>query len=513
MMKTIVIGSGVAGLTVALTLLRAGQEVEIFEQAAQPGGVTQGLEQDGFQWDYGQLNFEGLSKADPLGRVLNDLGVLDHLTVFPDHRDYIFPDFDLRAPAEYAGPKWRIDKLKTLFPEETKGLDRYWKDYIRFTRLVTLGGRLEKGGFWAKIPFFAALLPPLSKLKWSAEKLLDHYFKSDKLKAVFVSILADFFTPPSQFQGLGVFALNSEKAYDERIPAHLARNADCIGLYTIAGGTKALTDAFVEEITNHGGSIHLNRTVKQINVANNHVTGVTDQTGKIYPCDCILASGGARETLIDLLEPGTLPEDFTQKVKAIPLMDSVFMLHLGVDHAWPEVLRTSSTYFYGSYDIEGQVKLARDGIYHEGAAGFVVHVPKMRLTGADPKGRYAMTIYTICPERLNGGNWQQEKERFADKLLEYAEERLAGLRKHIKTAIIVTPDEFRQITYLQHHAFGGIAPILGAWKVPHQTPVKGLWFIGAQSESGGGINAVVPAAHRIAMKAMQTQKETRTAGD
>ena len=156
----------------------------------------------------------------------------------PDHRDYIFPDFELRAPAEYAGPKWRIEELKRLFPDEAKGLERYWTDYIRFTRLVTLARRLETGGLRAKLQFYAALLPLLPKAKWTAERLLAHYFKSDRLKAVFVSILADFFTPPSQFQGLGVFALNSREGYDERMPSKLAKNAEMIGLYSVIGGDK-----------------------------------------------------------------------------------------------------------------------------------------------------------------------------------------------------------------------------------------------------------------------------------
>ena len=168
-----------------------------------------------------------------------------------------------------------------------------------------------------------------------------------------------------------------------------------------------------------------------------------DQNGVTHACERVIASGGAKETLMDLLEPGVLPAEFTEKVKEIPLMDSVFMLHLGVDTAWPEVLRTSSTYFYGSYDIEGQVKLAREGVYHEGAAGFVVHLPSLRSAGMAPKGKNAMTIYTICPERLNGGGWEQEKEKYADKLLEHAEKRLPGLRKHIVSAVVVTPDELQ----------------------------------------------------------------------
>jgi phytoene dehydrogenase-like protein len=472
--------------------------VTLFEQGARAGGVTQGLAQDGFQWDYGQLNFEGLGKDDALGEVLVKLGILDMVKVLPAHRDYLFPDFELRPPETYAGPKWRIEELKRLFPDEERGLERYWKDYIRFTRLVTLGRRLETGGIAGKAAFYAALLPLLPKVKWTAERLLGHYFRSEKLKAVFVSILADFFTPPSQFQGLGVFALNSEKAYDERVPAHLAKNAECVGLYSIAGGTQALVEAYLERLRLANVRVRVNCAVKRIVVEDNHVTGVEDQNGVIHACERVVASGAAKEGLLELLEPGILAEDYVEKVKGIPLMDSVFMLHLGVDKSWPEVLRCSSTYFYGSYDIEGQVKQARAGVYHEGAAGFVVHLPTPKTPYDLPEGKQAMTIYTICPDRLAEGDWERDKLRYADKLLEYAEVYLPGLREHVVTRVVVTPIDFRRMTGVGHHAFGGIAPLMGAWKVGHKTPVEGLWFIGAQSESGGGMNAVIPAADKIA---------------
>lgn len=497
-MRCIVIGSGVAGLTAVLRLADAGAEVTLFEQGARLGGVTQGFEQDGFQWDYGQLNFEGLEKADPLGEVLDTLGILDMVKVLPAHRDYLFPDFELLPPETYAGAKWRIGELKRLFPDEVRGLERYWRDYVRFTRLVTLGRRLETGGIAGKIAFYAALLPLLSKAKWTAERLLEDYFKSDRLKAVFVSILADFFTPPSQFQGLGVFALNSEKAYDERVPANLAKNAECLGLYNIAGGTQALVEAYLERLKLAKVRVQVNCAVERILVEGNRVTGVVDENGVTHPCDIVIASGAAKETLLDLLVSGILPAEFEEKVKEIPLMDSVFMLHLGVDKTWPEVLRCASTYFYGTYDIEGQVKQARAGIYHEGGAGFVVHLPTPRMPYAMPEGKYAMTIYTICPDKLAGGDWERDKTRYADKLLEYAEVHLPGLREHVVTQVVVTPADFRRMTGVGHHAFGGIAPLMGAWKVPHQTPVEGLWFVGAQSESGGGMNAVIPAAWKVA---------------
>jgi phytoene dehydrogenase-like protein len=35
---------------------------------------------------------------------------------------------------------------------------------------------------------------------------------------------------------------------------------------------------------------------------------------------------------------------------------------------------------------------------------------------------------------------------------------------------------------------------------PHKTPIDGLWFVGAQSESGGGLPNVIPGAYRTAKR-------------
>ena len=90
------------------------------------------------------------------------------------------------------------------------------------------------------------------------------------------------------------------------------------------------------------------------------------------------------------------------------------------------------------------------------------------------------------------------KHAFADTLIDYAETHIPGLREHIQVRRIMTPQDFRARTHLEHHAFGGIAPVMGAWQVPHETPVEGLWFVGAQSETGGGVNSVMPGAYRTA---------------
>jgi len=502
MMQAVVIGSGLSGLTAGAKLAQEGVKVTVFEQFERTGGVTAPLEVDGFKWDLGQLLLEGFGPGEPTGEVLADLGLTAEVPVEKDDRGYIFPDFAITKPEVYGGLKWRIELLKEIFPGDAIGLEKYWRGYLRFTRLMTIGRALGKASGIRKLELnlklYWTLLPFLPKMKWSSQRLMDHYFESDELKCVFISILVDFFTRPSQFLGLGVFALNYETFYEKRIPKSLAKGADQLYLYNVLGGISTLVDALVAKIEHHGGVVYINRSVTKINLDGNQVTGVVDHEGQIIPADVVVASGGAKETFTKLVGAANLPKAFAQEVNDIALMDSVFMVHLGVDFDPSPHVHGVCTYYYGTYDIEGGVDEAQAGIYHEGEKGLVVHIPTLHTPEMAPDGFHALTIYTICPDTLADGTWQEKKEAYADKLIAYAEEHIPGLAEHTRLRVILTPEDFRKRTHLDHHAFGGIAPLIGKSGISHKTPVEGLWFVGQQSQSGGGVNAVIPAAFRTA---------------
>ncbi|HSM26226.1 MAG TPA: NAD(P)/FAD-dependent oxidoreductase [Anaerolineaceae bacterium] len=506
-MQNIIIGAGAAGLTCAAALAKAGHSVKVFDPNPKPGGVLQGLQKDGYTWDLGQLLVEGFGQGEPTGNVLEALGCSDDISLIKDDRRYVFPDFSIDKPKQYIGPKWRIDFLKNKFSEDASGLERYWKDYLRFTRLMTSARSMgETSGLpllIKRMQLLATMLPFASRKDWNAEQVMSDYFKSPELQAIFISILADFFTPPSQFQGLGVFALNPEPSFDARIPKQIARGADQLYYYSIIGGTTTVVNALVRVIKENGGELHLNESVTGIDVVDNKVIAVRTSTGTTYPADVIVASGGAKEIFFDLVGEQNLSTEFSQQVQDLPLMDSIFMVHLGLDYDPSPTTGGVCTYYYRTYDIEGSIKESKTGVYHQGNYGFVIHQPSLRTPGMAPEGHHVMTIYTICPDQLSEGDWDSQKEAFTEQLLAYAEESIPDLHKHITTTVSLTPKDFQKITHTRHHAFGGLAPIMGKSGIPHQTPIEGLWFVGHQSEGGGGLAAVIPQAYQTAKRIVE----------
>ena len=503
-MKIVVIGSGMSGLTAAAVCAQAGHQVEIFEQNAHPGGMTQTLTEDGYRWDLGQLLLEGLAPHEPVGRILSELGVSSLISIEKDDRGYVFPDFELRKPPQPAGMRWRMDRLREIFPQEAAGLERYWQEYIRFTRMMTAGRKMDTTTGLDRLLWQARLywqlLPLLYKKDWSAQRLMESFFKPIELQCVFISILADFFTSPREFMGLGVYALNPEPVYDCRLPSELAPGAEQLYHYSIHGGIGKLVEAFVQCIQECGGQLFTRRAVTKILIENNRVSGVIDDQGNTTKADVVIASGGVRETFLELVGADHLPAQTAADMQRLSLMDSIFMIHLGIDYDPRPQCHGTCTYFYGTYDLDAAIEKNRKGYFHEGRDGYVIHLPSAHTPSMAPEGHHAMTIYTIAPDRLKEGSWQENKEAIADTFLKCVEERLPGLRQHIRKQVILTPDDFRQIAHTGHHAFGGLAPVQGSWRPPHLTPVNGLWFVGAQSESGGGVNNVIIGSYKTARR-------------
>lgn len=489
-----------AGLTAAAYLAREGCEVDVFEQDDHIGGVTATLRKEGFAWDLGPLMVEGFAPGEPVGKVLAELGCADRLELVRADRGIAFPDYRVFRPPEYLGPYWRREKLKEIFPQEADGLDRYYRFYDTMLDLMTLARRAEEAGPLLALPLRVRMALQYRNVKqyeaWNAQRIMDHFFRDDRLKAFFLGILADMVVLPSEFTGLGVPFVNQEPAFDNRMPAKVSPAGRRTTFQYIVGGCENLVEAVAGVIREKGGRLHTSRPVGRILVEGDRVRGVELAGGERKEADLVLVSGAAREAFFKLLGREALPAEFAAKVDDVPLMESVFMVHLGVDMDPSPHQDVALNYYYNTYDLEGGVSRPRHGDYHEGKDGFLIYIPSFHSPSMAPPGQHAITVYTIAPNKLEGG-WEARRQEMTDKLLHEAEKIIPGLREHARVIVSMTPEDFGKRTHmLEHHSFGGLCPVMGKSGAPHRTPFKGLWFIGAQSESSGGVQNVILGAKK-----------------
>ncbi len=501
-MKAIIIGSGVAGLTAGALLSKAGIDVTVFEQFPMIGGVTATVTQDGYRWDLGPLLLEGFAPGDRGRNLLIELGISDQVRSVREDRMMWQDEIALQKPQIYAGPYWRRERLKEIFPKEIESLDNYYRYYDQVIKLMGMLRQSENAsGLQAMILKLRMMLAFQSVKKyvyWNGGQLMDHFFASPALKTFFLGIVADFVTAPSEFPALGVPTIHLETAFDKRIPVEPDIRSTHVAYSYLIGGCQTLVDALASVIRKHGGSIHTQSTIKKIMVEQNRAVGVQLSTGEIHHADLVLASGGMHEVFFDLVGEEHLPAQLVADIRSNRLMESVLMVHLGIDFDPRQYQPAALCYYYGTDDLESAVHRLRNGDYHEGQDGFLVYVPSLHSPSLAPEGCNAVTIYTVAPDTLAQGSWEEHGEELADRLVACAEAHIPDLRQHTRTRLVLTPEDFRTRTHLKHHSFGGSPPVIGNKPPAHKTPIDGLWFIGAQSESGGGVIRVMSGAEKVA---------------
>ena len=251
-------------------------------------------------------------------------------------------------------------------------------------------------------------------------------------------------------------------------------------------------------IESNQGTIHIQSKVQKILIENNQTIGIELENGEQILSDIVLATGDIHNTFYTLVGKEQISSETQQYINSLKYMESVFMVHIGIDFDPSPYQPAALCYYYGTYDIEDAVNKIKNGIYHEGEDGFLIYIPSMHSPEMAPTQHYAVTVYTVAPNHIKERDWQKQKEELADKLLEYAETKIPGLREHTKTRLIMTPEDFRQRVNVKHHSFGGIPPIIGQKGFNHQTSIKGMFYAGCQSESTGGVANTMNGGRKVA---------------
>lgn len=495
MKKAAIIGAGLGGLTFGAYLARDGYEVTVFDKNSKVGGVCALAEKNGYKWEQGPLILGDMLPGDSVFEILKGFDIT--LPTTRADRGIEMPDYTMWYPDEYTGPYWRRDRLKELFPEDAKGIDEYYKFYDDMLKIRYLAGKLEKNpGLIGKLRLALTFLKINKYSNMTAQELVEHFFTNEKIHGLFTGILCDFCASPTECQGLVVPFTNFECAFDKRVP--LLKNGENYnpGFTYIVGGVQKLPEALADYIVSHGGKIRLNTVVDKVLIENGKTIGVRLEDGSEIKADVVVGSGGGRDFFYKTVGKEHLNDEYLKVLETFRPMEAVFMVHLGVDYDPMQFMKSELCYYYKTYDIPGAVERMRSGVYHEGDDGYLIFVPSAHASEFAPEGKHCVTIYTVAPDKLADGDWDEKREYYADRLITLAEDQLPGLKEHITEKLIMTAKEYREMTHMEKCSFGGVVPIWNQQNPMHTTPVEGLYFVGQQSESGGGVGAVMLGAKK-----------------
>lgn len=488
-MKIAVIGAGLGGLTFGAFAAKEGHTVEIYDKNHAPGGVVALLKHEGFRFEQGPLLIGDMLPGEALYELLQELGI--SLPTQRADRDIVMPDYDMIKPREFGGKYWRRERLKQLFPEDAAGIDEYYKVYDIVMHLRWL--LRQKHNALTKIKVGLTFLKLRKFAQMNADEFTRYFFKSEKICTLLTGIFADFCADPKEVEGLGVIFMNFESAFDKRIPVEEKGRYNG-GYCYITGGCQKLPEALASYIEARGGTIHYGTVAEKVLVENGGAKGIRLADGTTVEADLVVGCGAGKDFFEKCVGMEHLSKEYRQILATYRPMEAVFMVHLGVDYDPMEYLRSPLTYCYGMYDLSAATERLRSHVYHGGDDGYLIFVPDAHAPEFAPEGMHCVTLYTVCPDTLAEGSWEDVKEGYADRLVALAEKHLPELSRHVVTRKIMTARDYSRYTHMEKSSFGGVVPIQGQKNPPHVTGVKGLYFVGQQSENGGGLAAVMTGA-------------------
>jgi phytoene dehydrogenase-like protein len=324
---TVIVGGGIAGLTSAAYLSRAGKKVLLIEKNRECGGLVNTFTRDSFQFDAG---VRALEDAGIILPMLKDLGIQPDIVKSPvslgieneiidiENRDSLVKYRELLVKL-YPESEGEIDEVLRNIRKIMKHMDVLYgienplfKDLIRDRSFI-----FRKLLPW--LPKFILTVRKINRLNMPVEEYLATMVKNPSLRDI---ISQHFFRNTPAFFAMSYFSLYLDYFYPR-------------------GGVGKLAEALNEKIREWGGEIKTETKITEV-IADKCL--LKDQDNNTYKYDNLIWASDLK-TFYTVTETDRLPQVIKTKFEEAKGMmmknrggDSVFSLFLQVDEP-PESFR------------------------------------------------------------------------------------------------------------------------------------------------------------------------------
>jgi phytoene desaturase len=478
----LVIGSGFGGLAAAVRLAARGYRVTVLEKLDAPGGRAYVHHRDGHTFDAGptiitvpQLFEELWSLA---GRRLADDVELRRLDPF--YR-IAFTDGEY---FDYSGDPDRMRaEVRRISPSDAAGYERFMAEADHCYRLgfEALGDKA-----FDSIGDLVKASPAILRMRgWrSLHTMVASHLKHPKLRIAMS--LQSLLIGGNPFSVTCIYSLIN--ALERQWGVHWAM-----------GGTGTLVRGLVSLVEGLGGTVRLGAEVQKIDIDNGRATGVTLRNGERLAADIVVSNGDTAWTYRHLVDARWRRHWTDRRIERGRYSMGLYVWYFGTNKTWPGVphhtMVLGPRYRELLADIFKRHKLADD-------FSLYLHRPTATDPTMAPPGHDTFYALAPVPHLDSGTDWPTHSERFREAIAEALESTLLpGLRQHVTTSFVTTPQDFHDRLLSFKGAAFGLEPLLlqSAWFRPHNRSedVEGLYMVGASTHPGAGVPGVLMSARAL----------------
>jgi phytoene dehydrogenase-like protein len=271
------------------------------------------------------------------------------------------------------------------------------------------------------------------------------------------------------------------------------------------GGMGAITGAMGRSAEAEGVAIRTDSPVERILVDDQgRAQGVRLASGDELRARLVLSNADPKRTYLQLLDPGALPLEFTERVEGLSTATAYLKMHCILDRL-PDLTRhlgrDADPRDVGYIHLAPSLEHFRDahGAAMNGrpASEPIVHlqIPTVYDTSLRQGDTHMASIWVMyAPPVLKEGTWDQRRQQVGEELLAYIDEFIHGFSSSVREWMLLTPYDMEQRIGLtggniRHidmmpSQFLGNRPFPGAG---YSSPVDGLYLCGAGTHPGGEV--------------------------
>lgn len=509
----IVIGGGVAGLTSAALLAKAGRRVLVLERREVLGGLhstdefAPGVRGDAVEHDIGwipssvmrtlQLDERALSLVRPDPSAVSLLPGGETLTLWSDPAR---TSSELQRHSPNDARAWRS------FGERVSRLAGFLQAIYEgpapeplasgATELLSMLGLGRKARSLGR----DGIIDLLRTLPMSVADVLDETFENAALKGlVATSGVSRLVQGPKS--GATAFLL---------VHNHVGAPPGAIRSRLIArGGLGALAKALADSARAAGAEIRADAAVSRITVGEHGVSGVVLEGGDEISATTILSTLDPRRTLYDLVDPIYIDPELSQAIGTVKYRGACAKVNLvldGLPTLSEELLRGALVVAPSISYLERAYDAAKYGGISE-YPSIEARIPTVHDSSLAPSGRHVMSaLVQWVPHRLRGAAWDSaRRDAVGTLVIDTLGEVLPGFATRVVAKQVLTPkdieDRYGATEGSLTHGELTLDQILFMRPVPglsrHATPIAGLYLGGPGTHPGSSIASAARAAAAI----------------